>query len=79
MKRYITRTAEIEVTPTWNELAELFWGMNAHDQAQFFNHLGAIAETKLCFQLQFISDSPMLNGTGRFAMSQIGDYSVEIT
>ncbi len=76
----IKRMREIEIDLTVREISEAFCDMDADDQACFFNHLAAItAEWKqhFCFQLQAITDSPMLSDAGRSVMNRIGIYSVE--
>lgn len=45
MKIQTTTTQTIEVTPKL--LAEIFWEMDMQQQADFFDHLGSIAEEKL--------------------------------
>ena len=40
MKLKITRQTEVTVTPEF--LAEMFWEMNADEQAEFFNHIGEL-------------------------------------
>lgn len=41
MKLTATTTSEVEITP--EQMAELFWGMDADQQAKFFGHLGVVA------------------------------------
>lgn len=55
------------------EIADLFWAMGEEGQARFFNHLGGIPP--LSFQLQAVTDCPVLTIDGRNAMSKIGEYS----
>jgi len=68
-----------EITP--EIVAELFAGMDAGEQARFFNHVDAVASTwrpghdLLPFQMQAITDDDGLTLAGRRVMQMIGDYS----
>lgn len=73
--RHITRLEKVEIRPSAEELAECFWAMHAGEQAEFFNHLAEIAETRLCFQLQYVTDNVCLSDEGRWAMGTIGEYA----
>lgn len=75
MSRAITRDMQISIEPTPEDLAEVFWSMGSDQQAKFFNHLNEISGTRLCFQLQAVSDDSNLNDHGRYAMRLIGEYS----
>lgn len=77
MTTEIKRAMDIAITPTPDELAEVFWGMNSGQQAEFFNHLQEISGYMLCFQLQAVTDEPGLDANGRRAMQLIGEYSEE--
>lgn len=72
--RNLTGWAQYEVHPSADEIAEVFWAMDAEEQAHFFNLLGG--KERLVFQLQAITDNPYLTMSGRFAMSRIGEYAV---
>lgn len=71
----IKRNIEVEVDPTPQELAELFWKLGSIEQAEFFNKLGEIAGHHLPFQMQYVTDDDVLTTDGRYAMSIIGIYS----
>ena len=71
----IKRNIEVEVDPTPQELAELFWKLGSIEQAEFFNKLGEIASHHLPFQMQYVTDDDVLTTDGRYAMSVIGNYS----
>ena len=71
----IERTIEIEVNPTWWEVADLFWSMTAQEQALFFNKLAEIDAAIFAMQLQYITDHPDLTLGGRTVMEKIGQYS----
>lgn len=75
MSATIKREMEISITPTAEELAEVFWTMGSNQQAAFFNHLYGISNNRLCFQLQAVTDEPCINVNGRYAMRLIGEYS----
>lgn len=77
MTTEIKRAIDISIAPTPDELAEVFWGMNSGQQAQFFNRLQEISGNMLCFQLQVVTDEPGLDANGRHAMQLIGEYSEE--
>jgi hypothetical protein len=67
-------TRDIEVKPSPQELAEMFWDMGSHEQAAFFNHLHLLAGgVKLRGQLYFVSLSTDLNEFGRAGMRYIGE------
>lgn len=44
----------VELKPTPQQLAEMFWEMGSVEQADFFAHLDQIAGLKLCFQMAFV-------------------------
>lgn len=50
----IVRNTDIPVQLTPEELADLWWSMNAQEQAEFFNRLGKIT-TKRSLESQMIS------------------------
>lgn len=76
MSRNLKVFVEAEVHLSAEDLAKVFWAMDAEEQAGFFNVLGEIAAEKLPFQLQFVADSPHLTQEGRHTMALIGDYGV---
>lgn len=65
--------AKVSLTP--EELAHEFLGMDGDTQAIFFNEIGKIAQHMLPMQLQWVTDSELINKEGRYAMSVIGNYS----
>ena len=67
----VTLKGKVEITA--EELADLFWSMDAESQAIFFNSLGS--KPGLPFQLKYVSQDPYLSMKGRHAMSLIGDHS----
>ena len=54
-------------------LADLFWDMDAEEQALFFNKLGKCE--RLPIQLQAVAENEDLELIGRRAMKVIGEYS----
>ena len=59
-------------------VAREFWDMDSNEQVQFFNELGRIISIeKLPFQLQYVTDSPLLTEEARRIMSTIGEYSAK--
>lgn len=62
-----------DITP--EDVAELFAGMDADEQAEFYNHVAKIASNWLYMQAQYITDSEKLTLPGRRVMQTIGDYS----
>jgi hypothetical protein len=74
----ITRQRTVTVIPSPEELAEEFAGMSAHDQAAFFVELARLTslwDNPFAFQLQAITDSPVLTTEARSLMEQIGQYA----
>lgn len=72
------RTIEFETELSVEEVAEAFCDMNSAEQAAFFNTVYAIASdwaSPFCFQLQMITEEPVLDEDGRSIMRQIGEYS----
>lgn len=74
----ITRqiTADIRLTP--QELAYEFAGMDAKQQAEFFNELAMAVNDwprDFAFQLQAVVDTNLLTAAGRYRMHQIGQYA----
>lgn len=76
MKTILKKTInlEVQIPMTSNDVADLFWEMDATAQAEFFNRLGQ--KDRLAFQLQAVTDSKSLTIVGRTAMSRIGEYSL---
>jgi len=74
MKVLINETIEVtELAP--EAIAEAFWGLDASEQARFYNHLDKIADYRIAFQLQSITDDDGLTLAGRRVMQSIGEYS----
>jgi len=76
MTEAISRRAEvqIDVEPTPEELAEVFWHMDDQEQARFFTKLGDISGIKLTMQMACVADSDALSFNGKQAMHMIGEY-----
>lgn len=68
MTNKIFKTVEVGVDVTPKDLAEVFWEMNNHQQAEFFNHLGDISGLRLRGQMRSVRDSGELNELGRRAI-----------
>jgi hypothetical protein len=75
MKALLRKTIphEVEIPMSGNDVADLFWDLDEHAQADFFNRLGQ--KDRLVFRLQAVTDSGDLNFEGRTAMYRIGEYS----
>ena len=72
------RTVEVDVIVTPAEVAEAFCCFFAEDQALFFNEVAKqVSKWKapFCFQLQYITDCPLLSDDARYVMQQIGEYA----
>lgn len=67
----IFKTVEVGVDITPMDLAEAFWEMDIHQQAEFFNHLGDISGIRLPEQMRSVSDSGELNALGRRAVESL--------
>lgn len=70
----------VEYEPSPEELAEEFYSLYDNGMASFFNHIGELFQYKdeampLSMQLEYVSQSPVLNEKGRFAMQKIGEYA----
>ncbi len=67
MKLKITRQTEVTVTSEF--LAEMFWEMNADEQAEFFNHIGELTNAdEWGSQVDAILESDALDKIGRRRM-----------
>lgn len=74
------RTVTIEVEPSPTELANSLARMDGDQQAEFFNMLAKADKTwksSWPFQLQYVTDSAVLNDDGRRIMEMIGEYAPE--
>ena len=72
-------TVDVDVHVSAYELAEIFWAMDAEEQAGFFHRLGEVSEHMLPFQLQSVTDSKYSTPLGRHVMASIGEYAPEST
>lgn len=77
MSRIIKRTSEVTIEVSPEELATIFWFMNAEEQAKFFNHLDEITDYRLPLQLAYVIDSKILKAEGRAIMKTIGDFGYQ--
>lgn len=68
----IVRSVDVEVHLTVDEIIEAWCGLDAEDQAIFFNRIN---QPWLSMQLQYISGEPGLSIDGRLAMRKIGEYA----
>jgi hypothetical protein len=71
------RTMTFNVSPTPKELAHEFAYLDDVGQAEFFNCLAkevSTWDTPFCFQLQYVSNNPLLTDEGRGIMKEIGTY-----
>lgn len=75
MSRNIKRWTECEIHLSADELADVFWHMDAEEQAHFFERLNEVSDGNLAIQMQYVTDHPRLNDGGRQAMRVIGDYA----
>lgn len=75
MKALLKKTIphEVEIPLSGANIAELFWELDEHAQADFFNRLSE--EDRLVFQLQAVTDTETLTDAGRVVMARIGEYS----
>lgn len=70
----ISRTVDVEVKLTAEELAEQFWAMDGDNQARFFDALANTSSGRLPMQLQAVADSDHLTIPARVCMQSIGEY-----
>lgn len=71
--------SQVEVTPKL--LAKLFANMGNHEQAEFYNELGRLAQDwhmGLCMQMCVVRHSDRLNACGRATMAKIGEWGKEV-
>ncbi len=76
-KSVLKTIVPVEVEIDGKQMADLFWQMCSGEQSEFFNQLAT--KDMLAFQLQEVTDSPLLTSLGRSAMGKIGDYSTPST
>ena len=75
MSRDIERWEKVAIHLSSFELAEVFWEMDAEEQAGFFHRLSEVSEGGLAMQLQNVADSEHTTTQGRAVMSTIGAYA----
>lgn len=65
---------EVDVKLLPSELAEMFWDLDADEQAKFFNCLGSVLTSSAIFQTQMdnVVLSDVLSDAGKYAMQAIG-------
>ena len=75
MKTILKRTIphEVEIPLSGAEIADLFWELDEHAQADFFNRL--CGKDRLVLQLQAVMDAENLTNEWRTVMSRINEYS----
>lgn len=74
------RTLTIDVEPTPTELANSLARMDCDQQAEFFNMLAKADKSwkgSWPIQLQYVTDSAVLDADGRRIMKMIGGYGPE--
>lgn len=72
----LKRSIDTEINLSWFEIAQAFWCLDDHEQAQFFNELARISSRhNLLMQLTFVSASKELSDEGREVMATIGEYA----
>ena len=75
---YITKEVKVSIKLEAYELAQLFWGLDDLEQAEFFNELGFFIknnDSSFEIQMQSVMTNQELNEYGRLIMSTIGKYS----
>lgn len=75
-----TKTTTIEIKPTPQDLARLWWSMDSFEMAIFFEAVASIIDredkpSSLSFQMEFLSKEKTLGSGGRSVMSKIGEYA----
>jgi hypothetical protein len=69
----LTIPHQVAIPLSGAEIADLFWDLDDHEQAEFFNQLAK--KDRLALQLQAVTDSENLTIAGRVVMNRIGEYS----
>lgn len=69
----LERRVYLKMRLDWSEVVKAFWALNSDGMAYFFNELALLPN--LPFQLQYVTDSEVLNRGGRGAMAMIGNYA----
>jgi hypothetical protein len=76
-KPVFTRSVEISVGPTIEELAKAIIYLDSDEQAELISKMAELADFSVPMQLQYVTDDPGLTRRGRALMRLIGDYSGE--
>ena len=76
-KPVFTRSVEISVGPTIEELAKAIIHLGSDEQAELISKMAKLADFNVPMQLQYVTDDPGLTRQGRALMQLIGDYSGE--
>ena len=76
-KPVFTRSVEISVGPTIEELAKAIIHLGSDEQAELISKMAELADFSVPMQLQYVTDDPGLTRQGRALMQLIGDYSAE--
>jgi len=74
----LKRSVAVELELSGFEIAQLFWQLDADQQAHFFDELRRISSPgAFVMQMQAITQSNLLSSGGRTIMGYIGEYSNE--
>ena len=71
-ERNIVGWAEFEYHPSAEEIAKLFWALDAEEQAYFFNYIGG--QNNFSQQMHSALANPELDSNGKWAAYVIGEY-----
>jgi hypothetical protein len=74
-KPVFTRSVEISVGPTIEELALAIIDLGSDEQAELISKIAELADFNIPTQLQYVTDDLGLTRQGRALMQLIGDYS----
>jgi hypothetical protein len=77
-KPVFTRSVEISVGPTIEELAKAIIDLGSDEQAELISKMAELAvktDFSVPMQLQYVTDDPGLTRQGRALMRLIGNYS----
>jgi hypothetical protein len=70
----ITKEVKVEMSP--QEIATIWWSMDAGSQAEFFNHIASLSDDDcLNSQLAWVDKSDVLTPAGRYVMDKIGSFA----
>ena len=70
-----TRSVEVSIAPTIEELAKAIIHLSSDQQAELISKMAELADFSVPMQLQYVTDDPGLTRRGRALMQLIGDYS----